>query len=646
MSLVAANGEAQPEVVAPVPPLRGGGCFPDRHYSPGKLYTQFRISDGKTPIAWRKTKVFQAESPPGSGRGASVVPSLPVAPCGAFVPPSGAPASRSPVPPAPTSDRLFRANVPASRLLLRLQQTQAIPPIMQRRSHAALQRCLLALVQPPAPPAESELARLRERATISDYLPEAEELAELERRYAARQAARGAGGGRGVHSGRRTPGSARGSRLARTPGASAKRARHETAATGRQPVNIVSGVTKKGRQLYLPARLRDPASELKSARRSPKPKGAEGGSPLGRSARAGGGAAAEARKVGASARSSHAPRAPSRRRRARREGARGPRARRRAAAPPRPPPRAPQKLKLGTADDGTPLSPGGRTPTSPGHHLSASSGKPSAVGVGRSHQAELPPCSERAAKGGWLPVEEARALPDRADELVWAPPPAAANPGPQRQLRRATPTRSAAAAVVGGGGGGVSSVPEDELVATSLEAVHRFVTSSCANAPVGVGTAASSTTASVSSCAGSVLAPGAAPAGGAPQRQEAALRLLHSHGYDVGAARKALAEAEPSSVAWSKVSARARAHARHARAHSPPRPRPFARAIFRAARVGGSARRGAAGGASLQPRPAALRGQRGVQVRGQRDGGHVRPVGGAAARTNQEPRPGCRALVR
>lgn len=273
------------------PPKRPAGSFPENHYSPGKLYTQFRIADGKSPLAWRKTKVFQADASPGSATGADATsPFAARAPVSRRLDTSGgvgADGERTPARLVQPSyeDKLFRANVPASRLLQRLQANKSLPLLMRKRARAVVQRRLLELVQPAEARCENELNALHAAATASRELPRDDDLPALEQKFAKEIAARAAfclakGAKAKV---------LKASGGARQPGASAASAKGSSSLKRKQPadkeaeqppaVPVSGGVSKtSGRQIYLPARLREPPlADKQHGRRTPSSAAREAG---------------------------------------------------------------------------------------------------------------------------------------------------------------------------------------------------------------------------------------------------------------------------------------------------------------------------------------------------------------------------------
>jgi hypothetical protein len=264
------------------PPKRPAGSFPENHYSPGKLYTQFRIADGKSPLVWRKTKVFQADASPGSS-----LPDI-SSPSPARPPPNvsrrletGDGSDTTPLRAAQTlaaTDPLFRANVPASRLLQRLQASKSLPLLVRKRERAYVQRRLLDLVQPRPPPSDAHISSLRASALAQEPLPGEHELPELEKRFVKAAAARVAHAAKlGL-----APGSARrGAKLAKP----ARAGTHAAGANGKvvtpkrkrpqgdgdeasaSPFPISGGVSKtSGRTLFIPARLRGESAAEKAKR--------------------------------------------------------------------------------------------------------------------------------------------------------------------------------------------------------------------------------------------------------------------------------------------------------------------------------------------------------------------------------------------
>lgn len=278
---------AAPAPASPPPKQRPVGSFPQDHYSPGKLYTQFRIADGKSPLAWRKTNVFQADASPGSGAGADASSPSPLREAaarrldaaGGALGPDG---ERTPIRlPQPSYDKLFRANVPASRLLQRLQANRSLPPLMRRRERAFVQRRLLELVQPREPPSEEELAALEAAASTSRELPNDDQLLVLEKRFAKAVAARAAAyaSGKGARPSAKGARAGKGGASAGRDGTPSKRKR-AVEDEDEEPTPISGGVSKtSGRTLYIPARLRQPVPDKHAAKRTPV--GARAGPPHG-----------------------------------------------------------------------------------------------------------------------------------------------------------------------------------------------------------------------------------------------------------------------------------------------------------------------------------------------------------------------------
>lgn len=268
----------QPSAPASPPPKRPVGSFPQDHYSPGKLYTQFRIADGKSPLAWRKTKVFQADASPGSANGGDVSSPSPARETVSRRLDAGGPGAdgeRTPVRPVqPSYDRLFRANVPASRLLQRLQANKSLPPLMRKLERAYVQRRLLELVQPREPRTESEMDELRAAAMASRELPADHELPLLEKRFAKAIAARAAAyePGRDVKSvskSAKASGSGKGGGREGTPGKRKRYLGDEDGADDPSAAPICGGVSKtSGRALIIPPRFRQALPE-KPAKRTP-----------------------------------------------------------------------------------------------------------------------------------------------------------------------------------------------------------------------------------------------------------------------------------------------------------------------------------------------------------------------------------------
>lgn len=577
------------------PPKRPAGSFPENHYSPGKLYTQFRIADGKSPLAWRKTKVFQADASPGSATGADATsPFAARAPVSRRLDTSGgvgADGERTPARLVQPSyeDKLFRANVPASRLLQRLQANKSLPLLMRKRARAVVQRRLLELVQPAEARCENELNALHAAATASRELPRDDDLPALEQKFAKEIAARAAfclakGAKAKV---------LKASGGARQPGASAASAKGSSSLKRKQPadkeaeqppaVPVSGGVSKtSGRQIYLPARLREPPlADKQHGRRTPSSAAREAGvdgAALTGSVSTG----LKGLKSGAVPRIKTAGFKPSKvRTRAgahARGVARSPSARASYAgpwpctvpppppllppAPPSPPfPSSPLPCLL-LLQDGPELanggslliSPGG-TPFSPGGHLRDRHD----VRIGPSFQAELPDGAQQHAHT------------ERADTLLWVPPP------PASRTRAGGPLAGSANADVRSASDvdaflermGVRQ-PRTMAVAGRLPRAQPHGHGSPFAHGVGSGGTPNSTSAAL--CAALNDSDSTAIGG---LTQERCLQCLLGHGYDSVAASAALSPDDHAVVTWNKVRASGAARAAFKAPHPIPSREPI-----------------------------------------------------------------------
>lgn len=374
-----ATAPATTQTMAMSPLEQGGGSFPTEHYSAGKLYTHFCLSDGENAPSWRKTRVFQAEDKPQAyhKQGRARMPAHAEA-AQRDQQQANSLATLSILTSMP-ADELFRVSVPASRFLHRLVNSVNLPPIMRKRPRELLQSRLLALVDPPPSLDEAAFKELTQRALEGADLSDEENMNRVTKRLcrlaAARQVAAAASAarpqyvGRQVGRGRSRPG--RGGTSGRAQSRVPKGGDVGQAVVAMAP--ITGGVSKtSGRTLFVPARLREPAYEP-NARRY-----------MGGAKRQGLAHRLYARKA-----------------------TRGDEEPERQAA----------------EDQGPLLGTGGHSPNAMLTEMKQ------AVRVGDAYQAILPSDDVSDAR---LAYSQAQRLPDRGDTIVWAPPtgrPAAASRG-------------------------------------------------------------------------------------------------------------------------------------------------------------------------------------------------------------------------